>query len=34
MPVARAAVLVCLIVQDNKFGNSYLGKAPPELVAD
>jgi len=27
-----ASVLLCLIVQDNKFGNSYLGKAPPELV--
>src|SRR2546423_1144993 len=26
------AVLVGLIVQDNKFGNSYLSKAPPELV--
>ncbi|HVR86223.1 MAG TPA: TlpA disulfide reductase family protein [Planctomycetota bacterium] len=28
-----AAVLACVFAQDNKFGNSYLGKAPPELVA-
>jgi thiol-disulfide isomerase/thioredoxin len=26
-----AAVLLCLSSQDNKFGNSYLGKAPPEI---
>jgi cytochrome c biogenesis protein CcmG/thiol:disulfide interchange protein DsbE len=28
-----AAVLISLLAQDNKFGNSYLGKAPPELSA-
>ena len=28
-----AAVLACLLGQDNKFANSYLGKTPPELVA-
>lgn len=27
-----AAILACAAAQDNKFGNSYLGKAPPELV--
>ena len=28
-----AAVLVCVAPQDSKFGHSYLGKAPPEIVA-
>jgi thiol-disulfide isomerase/thioredoxin len=27
-----AALLACAAAQDNKFGNSYLGKAPPDLV--
>jgi cytochrome c biogenesis protein CcmG/thiol:disulfide interchange protein DsbE len=28
-----AAVLVCVAAQDSKFGNSYLGTAPPEIVS-
>lgn len=28
-----AALLACAAGQDSKFGHSYLGKAPPELVA-
>ena len=28
-----AAVLVGFLGQDNKFGNSYLGKAPPEIAS-
>src|SRR5581483_11680819 len=28
-----AALLACAAAQDSKFGNSYLGKAPPELAA-
>ncbi len=28
-----AAVLVCVVPQDSKFGNSYLGKSPPEIAS-
>jgi thiol-disulfide isomerase/thioredoxin len=28
-----AAAFAFVLAQDNKFGNSYLGKSPPELVA-
>ena len=31
--LAAALLLTCGLFQDSKFGHSYLGKAPPEIVA-